>query len=140
VKLDNIAKNIAAGNCWLIDDPAGTVIGTVTVDDYADPKLWKPEDEPDRALYVHRLVLEDTARGSELGSAVLDWAGEQAETAGRKWLRLDAWSSNPGLHRYYLNHGFRHVRTVTAPDIPSGVRFERDATIRLGRGPQLQQR
>ena len=116
------------------------MIGTVTVDDFADPRLWQPADEPGRAYYVHRLVLEDAARGSELRSAVLDWASEQAEAAGRKWLRLDAWSSNPGLHRYYLDHGFRHVRTVTGPDIPSGVMFERDATTQLGRGPELNQR
>jgi GNAT superfamily N-acetyltransferase len=135
-----LRDHVAAGTCWVIEDGSGDAIGTVTVDGHADPKLWQPSDEPDAAYYVHRLVLDDRARHAELGSAVLDWASRRALADGKRWMRLDAWTSNPGLHRYYLDRGFRYVRTIQAPDVPSGVLFERDASVTLDRGPSINER
>ncbi|WP_340559487.1 hypothetical protein [Streptomyces sp. GSL17-111] len=56
--------------------------------------------------------------GVNLGGRLLDWAGDRAWRAGAGWVRLDAWTSNERLHRYYLGQGFAHVRTVLegAPD------------------------
>jgi hypothetical protein len=38
------------------------------------------------------------------------------------------WTDNLGLHRYYEQNGFRHVRTLDLPDYPSGALFQRAAT------------
>jgi hypothetical protein len=62
---------------------------------------------------------------SDLGSAILDWCGEEASSQGKPWLRLDAWTNNPDLHKYYLDRGFTLVRIVHGPDIVSGALFER---------------
>jgi GNAT superfamily N-acetyltransferase len=140
VRMPRIYENIDAGTCWMLENPDGQVIGTVTVDDFADPNLWKPDDQPESAYYLHRLVLTDAERGNELGSAVLDWASRRARADGKRWLRLDAWTSNPGLHRYYLDRGFRHVRTVEGPDVVSGVLFERDSATTLNRGCRIIER
>ena len=40
------------------------------------------------------------------------WAAGRAWDASLTWLRLDAWTTNPRLHAYYIDKGFRHVRTV----------------------------
>ncbi|MGH3722400.1 MAG: GNAT family N-acetyltransferase [Pseudonocardiaceae bacterium] len=90
----------------------------------AEP-YWDLSGDPDNALYVHRMVVEDGARGGELGSALLDWAARSARRAGRSWLRLDAWKSNPALHRYYLGRGFTLVRIDDDPADPSGACFQR---------------
>ncbi|MFL6123734.1 GNAT family N-acetyltransferase [Actinophytocola sp.] len=133
VKMYNIEAAVEAGNCWLAqrDD---SIIGTITVDADADPQLWPPEDQPDDALYVHRMVIEESGRGEELGSAMLDWVGGRATDCGRHWIRLDAWRSNTALHRYYLARGFELVRIVADPS-GSGACFQRPANVRLGRGP-----
>ncbi|MFI7680359.1 GNAT family N-acetyltransferase [Actinophytocola sp. NPDC049390] len=136
VKLDNIRAAIAAKTCWLVRDPAETVVGTITVDRNADPAMWLPEDHPDEALYLHRMVTEPAAKGIELGSALIDWAARRAIEVGCKWIRLDAWRSNPGLWRYYADRGFELVRVVPDPS-GSGACFQRDATVQLGRGPQV---
>jgi GNAT superfamily N-acetyltransferase len=133
VKMYNIEAAVAGGNCWLAQR-AESVIGTITVDTNADPQLWPLEDGPEDALYVHRMVAEETERGGELGSAMLDWVGERAIASGRHWIRLDAWRSNVALHKYYLERGFELVRIVPDPS-GSGACFQRSATIRLGRGP-----
>lgn len=133
VKMYNIEAAVAGGNCWLAER-AESAIGTITVDVNAEPQLWPPEDHPEDALYVHRMVVEEAERGGELGSAMLDWVGERAISSGRHWVRLDAWRSNITLQKYYMDRGFELVRIVADPS-GSGACFQRPATTRLGRGP-----
>lgn len=136
VKWENIRRTVASGTCWLVTTGDGRTIGTITVESEADP-YWLPSDEPDDALYIHRMVVDNGARGSELGSALLDWAARRARQAGRSWLRLDAWKSNPALHRYYLDRGFSLVRIDDNPSDPSGACFQRPASAQLGLGPDV---
>jgi hypothetical protein len=49
---------------------------------------------------------------------------------GNDWVRIDVWTDNVGLHRYYQQRGFRHVRTLDLSDCPSGALFQRHATDR----------
>lgn len=136
VKLHNIRAAIAAESCWLVRDLTDAVVGTITVDRVADPALWLPEDRPDDALYLHRMITEPVAKGVELGSALIDWSARRAIDAGYKWIRLDAWRSNPGLWKYYADRGFELVRVVSDPS-GSGACFQRDATVQLNCGPKV---
>ncbi|MBB4906354.1 GNAT family N-acetyltransferase [Actinophytocola algeriensis] len=136
VKLHNIHAAIAAGTCWLASDSFGAIVGTITLDQDADPEMWPPEDRPADAFYLHRMITEPAAKGVELGSALIDWSARRAVEAGRKWIRLDAWRSNPGLWKYYADRGFELVRVVPHPS-GSGACFQRDATIQLGHGPTV---
>src|SRR4051812_31140248 len=68
IKVDGIRAAISSGTCWLIDSSEQGTVATVTVDAFADPRLWQPSDQPDQALYVHRLVVRADARAQELGS------------------------------------------------------------------------
>ncbi len=136
VKWENIRRSASDMALWLVADPEGRTAGTITVSCQPD-RYWLPSDNPTTALYVHRMVIDDGFRGYELGSAMLDWAARRVTNAGKYWLRLDAWKSNPGLHRYYLNHGFTLVRVDADPTDPSGACFQRPATVELGRGPEV---
>ena len=136
VKWENIRRTVANGTCWLVFAGENKVVGTITVESIADP-YWLPSDNPEDALYVHRMVVDDKARGGELGSALLDWAARRARKAEKSWLRLDAWKSNPALHRYYLDRGFHLVRVDDNPADPSGVCFQRPASIELHLGPEV---
>jgi GNAT superfamily N-acetyltransferase len=136
VKWENIRSTVADGTCWLVYRADGKAIGTITVESAADP-YWLPSDNPDDALYVHRMVVDDGARGSELGAALLDWAACRARKAGKAWLRLDVWKSNPALHQYYIDRGFSLVRIDDNPSDPSGACFQRSASIELHLGPDV---
>lgn len=136
VKWENIRRTVADGTCWLVSHGDGRAIGTITVESGAD-SYWLPSDDPDDALYVHRMVVDEGARGGELGSALLDWAARRARQAGKHWLRLDAWKSNPGLHQYYLDRGFSLVRIDDNPADLSGACFQRTASVELHVGPDV---
>lgn len=129
-----IATTIVAGTCRVVEH-AGAPVATITLDHYADPEFWRPADDPDCALYVHRMIVAE--RGTGLGSSLLDWAGAQAEAAGRLYVRLDAWKRNAALHTYYRDQGFAHVRTVDLPHRGSGALFQRHAAVRVATGPAL---
>ncbi|MFF1546009.1 GNAT family N-acetyltransferase [Streptomyces sp. NPDC058291] len=135
-RAERIKENIAAGECWIIEDD-GVPVATITVDDHADPDFWTPEEAAETALYVHRMAVRRDVSGLELGSSMLDWASQLAADQGKQWLRLDAWRDNERLHDYYGSRGFTHIRTVEASGRRSGALFQRPAGHERGLGPKL---
>jgi GNAT superfamily N-acetyltransferase len=124
----SLADAISRGEVYLIRDAVG-LIGTVTVDDYADPEFWTPDDDPSDAVYIHRMVVARRASGQDVGGQMIAWALDRTRALGRTWLRLDAWRTNASLHAYYLQHGFELVRTVDVTHRGSGTLFQRRADI-----------
>jgi GNAT superfamily N-acetyltransferase len=123
---DRITSAIARGDCFLaFREGAEEPLATIQVDDFADPEFWTASDGPDQALYVHRMAVCRDVAGQGLGSELLEWAAKHAAARGKRFLRLDAWKDNPGLHRYYEGEGFRLVRVVDLPHRRSGALFER---------------
>lgn len=119
-----IAAGIRRGEVYVLRD-GDSIAATMTVDDHADPEFWGPGDHPDDALYVHRMIVKRSASGANIGGQMLDFAADLAASAGKRWLRLDAWRSNVALQRYYLHRGFTHVRTVELAHRGSGALFQR---------------
>jgi GNAT superfamily N-acetyltransferase len=117
-------QSIAQGECYVAEDDGG-LVGMVTVDEYADPEFWRAEDQPADALYVHRMVVDRSRAGKEIGAALLEWSAKLAASKGRRWLRLDAWRTNAALHRYYQRQGFAPVRIVELAHRGSGALFQR---------------
>lgn len=120
-----VESSIRAGECWVIEDEQGGILGTITIDDFADPDFWKASDYPQSAAYVHRMIVASHATGNNLGARLLNFAASLARAEGKPLLRLDAWRTNTALHSYYLGQGFRLVRIVAVPNRNSGALFER---------------
>ncbi|MFD5903151.1 GNAT family N-acetyltransferase [Streptomyces microflavus] len=121
---DRITEALERGVCFLALEE-GRPVATIQVDDFADPEFWTQEDQPDTALYVHRMAVTRTASGAGIGNLLLDWASERAAAESKRWLRLDAWKDNPGLHRFYEDAGFTLVRIVDLSHRRSGALFQR---------------
>jgi GNAT superfamily N-acetyltransferase len=123
-------RDLQERSTWFaLADNAEEVLATITINQRTHPGLWSPEEEAS-ALFLHRLTLARNAAGGGVGAWLLDFAGEQAEQAGLPWLRLDAWTTNERLHRYYQGQGFRLVRVVPHHFTPSAACFERPAARR----------
>ncbi|WP_410537484.1 GNAT family N-acetyltransferase [Streptomyces sp. KL2] len=121
---DRIVAALEQGVCFLAFED-GEPIATIQVDDFADPEFWSPDDEPGAALYVHRMAVSREAAGTGVGGKLLEWAADRAAVQGKRWLRLDAWKDNEGLHQYYKAVGFTLVRIVDLPHRRSGALFQR---------------
>ncbi|MEV6109643.1 GNAT family N-acetyltransferase [Streptomyces sp. NPDC051940] len=121
---DRITRALSRGEVFLafLDNE---LAGTLQLDEYADPEFWEPEDEPEKALYIHRMAVSRSAAGQGVGAKMLDWAAQRAAQSGRPLLRLDAWKTNSELQRYYAEQGFGLVRVVDLPHRGSGALFQR---------------
>ena len=135
-----VASTVTSGQTWMVWDgeqPLATITLTAYVDvdslwkpDVDPDPLWYPTDDPYDAIYAAKMMIPLQHAGAGLGGEMLDWAGGRAYEAGLTWLRLDAWTTNSRLHRYYVGQGFRHVRTVATRI--SGACFERAAQPYIG--------
>ena len=127
---EHILASIRAGQVFMIKESASAdAAATVTLDQEADERLWTPDERSQLARYVHKLTVDRQYAGTGLGARILDWAGHQAARAGAEWLRLDAWTTNPALHEYYLRQGFTHIRTSSDPAVVSGWIAQRPARL-----------
>jgi GNAT superfamily N-acetyltransferase len=122
---ERLLDSMSRGECFLAYRD-GELVGTLTVDEQADPEFWRPDDNPSTAMYVHRMAVAREAAGQDIGARLLDWAAARAAEAGKPLLRLDAWKTNQGLQRYYLGQGFTLVRLVDLPHRGSGALFQRE--------------
>lgn len=128
--LRDLTAGVEAGRAYVVSaGPSGILLGTVTLGG-PDLDFWADADEPETALYFYKLIVFRGASGLGIGDALIDWAGAQAEAAGKALLRCDCWRTNYRLHDYYRARGFRHVRTVVVPNRGSGTLFERPAARR----------
>jgi GNAT superfamily N-acetyltransferase len=100
-------------------------VGTITIDDHADPEFWTVDERQEPALYIHRMVIARAHAGHNLGAALLELANDLAARAGARWLRLDAWKTNTALHDYLQPPRLPAPRTVDLPHRGSGALFQR---------------
>jgi GNAT superfamily N-acetyltransferase len=124
---EGMLRSIRAGETFIVWDEDGTPAATITVDRWVNPDLWTPEEAAEPALYAHKLTIARAYAGQGLGAELLDWAGARAAAAGDRWRRVDVWTTNRELQRYYLRLGFIHIRTVALAHNPSGALFQHPA-------------
>ncbi|MCX4664716.1 GNAT family N-acetyltransferase [Streptomyces uncialis] len=108
---DRLLATIKSGTVFMVLDRE-TTVATITLTPDAEDGLWTEQELSEPSLFVNKLTVSRTHAGQNLGGHLLDWAGDRAFQGGAKWLRLDAWTTNEGLQRYYLGQSFEHVRTV----------------------------
>ena len=108
---DRLLATIESGTVFMVQDGDVTA-ATITLTPEAEAGLWTASELSEPSLFINKLTVARTHAGQNLGGRLLDWAGDRAYRASAKWLRLDAWTTNEGLQRYYLRQGFEHVRTV----------------------------
>lgn len=108
---DRLLAMIAAGSVFMVMDGDVTA-ATITLTPDAEEGLWTEQELREPSAFVTKLTVARTHAGQNLGGRLLDWAGDRAYRNGAKWLRLDAWTTNEALQRYYLRQGFEYVRTV----------------------------
>lgn len=117
---------------WIVwDGDIGDIAAaTITTTTRRNNAVWaKPActaDLAERAVFVHRLITSRKYAGLGLGAELIDWAGLQGcREYGAKWIRIDVWRTNTGLHDYYKGKGFKPCGTCADPDYPSGALFEK---------------
>ncbi|WP_329304203.1 GNAT family N-acetyltransferase [Streptomyces sp. NBC_00659] len=108
---DRLLATIEAGTVFMVRDGEAPA-ATITLTSEAEDGLWSDDELNEPSMFVNKLTVSREHAGQDIGGRLLDWAGDRAYRSAAKWLRLDAWTANDALQRYYLRHRFEHVRTV----------------------------
>jgi ribosomal protein S18 acetylase RimI-like enzyme len=119
-------KSFEQKTTWIVKDRSKAV-ATFAIDTFSDPHLWEPEEQAERALYIHRFIVDHSYSGVGLGARLVDLIDAWAAHDDYRWLRVDVWTTNTRLHKYYERIRFSHVRTIES-DYPSGALFQRKVT------------
>lgn len=134
---ERVERSLEDGTTWMVYVPfrgAEIPLATVTIDKDIDSKVWS--DVRGRShgnAYLSRLVTARDFAGLDIGSAVIDWACRYAaEELGARRMRIDVWTDNDRLHKYYLKHGFRRRGYCPDETYPARARFERRISSRTG--------
>jgi GNAT superfamily N-acetyltransferase len=114
---------------WTRDPDLGrdVAVATITLDNTANPIVWNKDEAAEPAAYVNRLVVDRKYAGRGVGADLLNWAASEAASRfGAEWIRIDVWTDNEALHKYYERQGFERVYP-DCPDegYPSRARFRR---------------
>jgi GNAT superfamily N-acetyltransferase len=124
-----VLTGLQNGKTWLVwdgDIPAATV----TIASKPNPDVWQNPactcDLSEKAIYVHRLITARSHAGTGLGTELINWAGLRGKRKTRaRWIRIDVWESNQGLHAYYKGIGFAGCGRCPDPFYPSGALFQK---------------
>ncbi|MFF8900601.1 GNAT family N-acetyltransferase [Streptomyces lydicus] len=116
---ERLLATIRSGTVFMVRD-GHTTAATITLTPEAEGGLWTEQELGEPSMFINKLTVARTHAGQNLGGRLLDWAGDRAYRAGAKWLRLDAWTTNDALQRYYLQQGFEYVRTVMEGEAVNG--------------------
>ena len=88
------------------DVARGEVAGVVKFQ-REDREFW-PDVPRSESAFLHRPAVSRRFAGSEISSAMLNWAVERALLLRRDYLRLDCEASRPKLRAVYERFGFVH--------------------------------
>jgi GNAT superfamily N-acetyltransferase len=124
-----VLRGLENKKTWILrhgDTPAATV----TMANWHNPNVWVNGvcecDLTERAVYLHRLITARKYAGRRLGEQLINWAAERARAKyGAKWIRIDVWTTNTDLHRFYQNLGFAPCGRCPDPSYPSGALFQK---------------
>lgn len=124
-----VLRGLQRGKTWIVwdgDVPAATVTATARKNAavWAEPACTC--DLAEWAVFVHRLITARKYAGRGLGAELIDWAGLRGQRLyGARWIRIDVWSTNQGLHDYYMKRGFQPCGFCADPAYPSGALFQK---------------
>ena len=119
-----IEAHLQAGKTWIAWD-GDVAAATITADHHPDPH-WPEPLQREPAVYLHRLVVDLPYRGHGLGAALIDWAGQDAlRRHGVPFIRVNAWTTNRRLHRYYEELGYDGFDRGIDDGNPSSMLFQR---------------
>lgn len=75
-----------------------------------DRNLWVlHEEDPNEAIYLHRLAIRRKYAKHQLGEEILNWCKESIRFKGKDKIRLDCLASNEFLNAFYRRTGYTYV-------------------------------
>ena len=119
---DYIAQAINAQQCWIYQTPQKDIIASVVLNEWQDSQ-WSQinwHTLSDQAWIIHAFVIHPNQQGQGLGTSILQMIEKKAIQRRYSGIRLDAFTGNLRVHRFYQNQGYQSCGIVQLPNKPIG--------------------
>ncbi|HMQ69791.1 MAG TPA: GNAT family N-acetyltransferase [Ignavibacteria bacterium] len=111
-----IKNDIQEGNLYCLSENSKTY-GVININEFQDPEYnsvhWK--DNVDKILVIHRLAVKPEFQNRGFAKKLMDFAEDYAEENNYTSIRLDAYSANPEVLRFYENRDYQRRGEVFFP-------------------------
>jgi ribosomal protein S18 acetylase RimI-like enzyme len=139
---DRVQDSLAQGTTWIVTvthEKQPYAVATVTIEPNGNPLVWdRPGDLDDPAAYLSRLVVARRFAGLRIGASLLNWACDHARRRYQaELLRIDVWTRNFALHKYYRAQHFRWQGYCRDTSYTSCARFQRFTGKKTRRAPRI---
>jgi ribosomal protein S18 acetylase RimI-like enzyme len=139
---DRVQDSIKQGTTWIVTithQERSYAVATVTIEPDGNPLVWdRPGDLDESAVYLSRLVVARRFAGLKIGAALLNWACDHARHRYQaKLVRIDVWTRNFALHKYYRAQKFRWQGYCEDASYPSRARFQRSTNKKIRARTQI---
>ena len=139
---DRVQDSIEQGTTWIVTvtcQERSYAVATVTIEPDGNPLVWdRPGDLDESAVYLSRLVVARRFAGLKIGAALLNWACDHARHRYQaKLVRIDVWTRNFALHKYYRAQKFRWQGYCENAAYPSRARFQRSTNKKIRARTQI---
>lgn len=105
--IGHIAADIESGYLYSLNSD-GKSVGVINVSPVEEPEYkaiaW--EDKEGRILVIHRLAVHPSEQKKGYARKLMDFAEDHARQQGYTSIRLDAYSGNPRVLRFYERRGY----------------------------------
>jgi GNAT superfamily N-acetyltransferase len=139
---DRVQASLEQGTTWVVSATYRArmdTVATVTIEPTENPKVWTSSgDREDSAVYLSRLVVARASAGLKIGGALLNWACDYALREHHvKLVRINVWTRNFALHKYYRKYSFRRADKCPDESYPSQALFQRSTTKKTRGTPRI---
>lgn len=112
------ARSMLADGELYVMEVAGAVVAAarinhIPVPEYAQAHWTFWEEDPDKVLIIHTLVVDPACAGKGYGSAFIRFYEDMARAQGCTCLRMDTNVTNRPARRLYAHLGFRETDVVS---------------------------
>ncbi|HEY2720874.1 MAG TPA: GNAT family N-acetyltransferase, partial [Chitinophagaceae bacterium] len=85
---------------------------------FNDKEIWEEKEKND-AIYLHRIAVNPSFRGSRFIDVIVGWAKAYALGLEKKYVRLDTLGQNTGLIKHYSSAGFTFLGMFQLKNVDS---------------------
>ena len=141
-RIERVQDSLTQETTWIVTvtyEKQPYAVATVTIEPNGNPLVWdRPGDLEDSAAYLSRLVVARRFAGLRIGTSVLNWACDHARRRYQaELIRIDVWTRNFALHKYYRAQHFRRQGYCRDTDYTSRARFQRLTSKKTRRVPRI---
>lgn len=115
-KLEYVENDITKGSLAKLTN-SDQLVGVISFDDFQEPEYktvnWKINC--DSIAVIHRLAVDPLLQGRGFAKKLMDFAEKSISRSGFQAIRLDAYSGNEMLLRFYDKFGYKSVGEIYFP-------------------------